>query len=175
MIMATCLKQVTWSSGLFWFGWLLMLAGLFLPIFNLLAPDPHMGQLLLWREAVIFVERGEWPFMGIPIFGIKVVFFGLMSVLSKASFSFMWLLSFLAIFSLLAALLAPLFVWVRVSTTNMLFTFALVFLLLNLFALLWVKDENVVIGLGYYIWMIALLNLSLSSTLRVMYKGVKQC
>lgn len=160
-------KLATKATLLLWLGWLLMIVGLFIPVIHIPIPDPHMAPLLFLGLPIPNVNDDATMKIAshVPIEGIRIVAFIIITLLKKMSFSVAWLTLMLLSAPLLLAMTAPLQLWIKSRYTNTVLTLLYgLGLILPIVVLLNSAKDNF-IGTGYYLWTAALLMLCASRIL----------
>lgn len=161
------LQLTTKATLLLWLGWLFMIVGLFIPVIHIPIPDPDMARLLFLGHSDTSMTDEEAISVAshVPIEGVRIIAFTIITLLKKMSLNIAWLVLLLMSSPLLLAVTAPIQAWVTSRFSNMLL--ALLYglgLILPLVILLNSTKDNV-IGIGYYVWTVALLMLFASRIL----------
>lgn len=157
----------TKATLLLWLGWLLMIVGFFIPIIHISVPNPYMAELLFWGQySPSVIDEGVSEMAShVPIEGVKVVAFIIITLLKKMSLSIAWLFLLLLSSPVLLAITAPVQISAKSPYTNMVLAILYcIGLILPLVILLNSAMDNV-IGTGYYFWTAALMMLCTSRIL----------
>ena len=152
---------------LLWLGWLLMLIGLFIPIIQVPVPDPHMGSLLFFGLPIPEVTNdGSIKILThIPIEGMKVIGFMMLTVIDKASLKWEWGVLLILTAPLFLALISPALIWIKSFSLNIILALVYGFSWSIPGVVMLISAKSDVIGTGYYIWTAALFILCCSRIL----------
>lgn len=153
-------KQIPMATRLLLLGWVLLLVGLFIPVITIDVPNTDYGRLLFQGpEPSETVGEGSTGFpTQASIEGWKIASVTFTKALGKANMYLGWSIFLLFNFPALLAFIAPVLLWFKSKKINTLLALyygiaSFILILLMMF----LSSHGTLIGLGYYLWILAAL------------------